>query len=265
MNTDNIIQFKNVSMQFQVSDGVVDILKDVSFSVQRNSFTVIFGPSGSGKSTILNILLGLLEPTKGSVTVAGKNLYDMSQNELAQFRGQNYGLVSQTITWVTSLSVLENIALPLYLKGMSTGKAHVQARESLEKVGMTQYADYFPTVLSIGQQQRIAMARATVETPMLLVADEPTGNLDSRNGDMIMKHITSFKNHDAATIILVTHNPEYLSLSDNRLFIKDGALSVNDGGYQLHDNHEELSASVPLNKVAIKKPVSEPVPKAVKK
>jgi ABC-type lipoprotein export system ATPase subunit len=254
MDTQDFIQVKNVSMQFEVSDGIVDVLKDVNFSVKKNSFTVLFGPSGSGKTTILNILLGLLPPTTGTVTVAGHRLYDMNQNERAHFRGENYGLVSQTITWVTSLNVVENIALPLYLKGVDSDTAHKQALESLERVGLTQYASYHPSVLSIGQQQRIGMARATVEAPMLLIADEPTGNLDSRNGDMIMRLITSFKNHQDATIILVTHNPDYLSLSDHRLFIKDGTLSVNEGGFSIEENHAELSASIPQSKLKVATP-----------
>jgi putative ABC transport system ATP-binding protein len=232
MNSNSLIQFKGVTKEFIAQDGAVTVLRDVNFAVEKNSFTIIYGPSGSGKTTILNMLLGLLPPTKGRVTVAGKDLYTMNQNERAKFRARHYGVVSQTNNWVSSLSVVENVALPLYLQGADQKLAGKRAMESLEKVGLERYAGYRPTLLSTGQQQRISMARATVQTPMLLIADEPTGNLDTLNGDLIMKLITSLKNHQNVTIVLVTHNLDYLTLSDHRLFIKDGVLTEDEGGYQ---------------------------------
>ena len=232
MDSNALIQFRGVTKDFIAQDGAVTVLRNVNFVVGKNSFTIIYGPSGSGKTTILNMLLGLLPPTQGEVRVAGNNLYNLSQNDRAKFRAKHYGVVSQTNNWVASLSVLENVALPLYLQGLDRRAATKQALESLERVGLDKYASYRPTVLSTGQQQRISMARATVQTPMLLIADEPTGNLDTVNGDMIMKLITGLKNHDNVTIVLVTHNLDYLTLSDHRLFIRDGVLKEDEGGYQ---------------------------------
>ncbi len=207
------------------------VLKDVNFEIASNSFSIIYGPSGSGKTTVLNMLLGLLPPSQGKVLVGGTDIYQLSVDERAKFRAKHFGMVTQTNNWITSLTVLENIALPLYLAGGNHEASVEQAMASLKRVGLDVYAHYRPSVLSIGQQQRISMARATIVTPELLVADEPTGNLDSKNGDMIMQLMTSFKNHNESTIVLVTHNLEYLPLSDHRLFIKDGVVTEDTGGY----------------------------------
>ncbi len=236
MERNAIIRFKGVSREFIAADGAVRVLNDVDFAVERNSFTVIFGPSGSGKTTILNIILGLLPPTSGTVLVNGQNLYALNQDERANFRAGHYGMVSQTNSWINSLSVVENIAMPLYYRGYSHAEAMKQAIISLNRVEMGKYANYNPTVLSVGQQQRIQMARATVDTPMILVADEPTGSLDSKTGDQIMQLITSFKNHGDTTVILVTHNADYISLSDHRIFIRDGELVDDEGGYHGGEN-----------------------------
>lgn len=245
MDRNALIQFRGVTKDFIAQDGAVTVLRDVNFAVEKNSFTIIYGPSGSGKTTILNMLLGLLPPTKGTVIVGGKDLYSLSQNDRAKFRAQHYGVVSQTNNWISSLSVLENVALPLYLQGVDQKNATKRALESLERVGLEAYARYRPTVLSTGQQQRISMARATVQTPMLLIADEPTGNLDTANGDLIMKLITNLKNHQDVTIVLVTHNMDYLTLSDHRLFIRDGVLKEDAGGYQSDEEKKTaLVASV---------------------
>ncbi len=240
MERNTIIRFKGVSREFIAADGAVRVLNDVDFAVERNSFTVIFGPSGSGKTTILNIILGLLPPTSGTVLVNGQNLYALSQDERANFRAGHYGMVSQTNSWINSLSVVENIAMPLYYRGYSHAEAMKQAIISLNRVDMGKYANYRPTVLSVGQQQRIQMARATVDTPMILVADEPTGSLDSKTGDQIMQLITSFKNHGDTTVILVTHNADYISLSDHRIFIRDGELVDDEGGYHGGENPDRV-------------------------
>lgn len=226
-----VIEFKDVSMQYQIGEHLETVLHDVSFKVQANNFSILFGPSGSGKTTILNMLLGFLPPSTGKVLIDGVNLYDLTPNDRAKFRSANFGIVYQTNNWVNSLSVAENVALPLYLSGASKDAALKKAKDSLERVDMLRYAKYRPSVLSTGQQQRVSMARATVETPLIMVADEPTGNLDSKNGDAILQLITSYKNHDDATILLVTHNLEYLPLSDHRLNIKDGVVTEEEGVY----------------------------------
>ncbi len=252
--TDNsvLVKFQGVSKEYVTQEGNVKVLKDVNFEIRKNTFTILFGPSGSGKTTILNMILGLLVPTSGVVQVNGQGLYQMNQNDRAKFRARNFGTVYQTNNWVSSLDVIENIALPLYLSGMSRPDAHKEAMDSLKRVDLEKYAKYRPQVLSVGQQQRISMARATVGVPLLLVADEPTGNLDSKNGDMIMSLITSFKNEHNSTIVLVTHNSEYLPLSDHRLFISDGVVTEDEGGYRgdVSDKFNSVAAMMKLGNAA---------------
>lgn len=226
-----LIEFKNVVKAFDTQSGQVVVLNDLNFSIERNSFTIIYGPSGSGKTTILNILLGLLPPTSGKVLVDGVDLYDLDNDQRALFRAKHFGTVAQTDKWVGSLSAIENVSLPLLLSGSSYKEAIKRASDSIDKIGLSDFKHYRPDVMSIGQQQRMSLARATVETPMLLIADEPTGSLDSQNGDMIMNIITKYKNEHNSTIILVTHNMEYLSLSDNRIVIKDGKIEQSSGGF----------------------------------
>lgn len=228
---DNLIEFRNVSKEFTSKGGVARVLNDLSFTIKRNSFTIIYGPSGSGKSTILNIILGLLKPTSGQVIVNGISLYDLDNNQRALFRAVHYGTISQNNNWVNSLNTLENIAMPLFLKGYKYHDGIEKAKYSLDKIGLASFGNYPPSVMSVGQQQRASVARATVETPMLIIADEPTGSLDSKNGDLIMKIITKYKNEHNSTIILVTHNMDYLALSDHRIFLKDGNIEQYSGGY----------------------------------
>lgn len=232
MDEDVIVKFENVSKQFHLDDGPVEVLHDVNFTVKRGSFTIIYGPSGSGKSTLLNVLTGLEPPTTGSVVVDGQHLYTMNADERAAFRAKRMGMVYQTNYWVNSLSALENVALPLYLTGRTYQEAIGEAKASIGRVGLDKYAEYRPNLLSGGQQQRISMARASIISPMLLIADEPTGNLDSKNGDMIMELVQSFKSDFGSTIILVTHNLDYLPLSDYRLYIKDGVVTEETGSYK---------------------------------
>lgn len=226
-----LIEFKNITKAFDTQTGKVVVLDDLNFSIERNSFTLIYGPSGSGKTTILNILLGLLQPTSGKVLVDGVDLYGLDNNQRALFRAKHFGTVAQVNKWVGSLNALENVSLPLLLSGSSYKEAAKKASDSIDRIGLSDFKNYHPDVMSIGQQQRISLARATVETPMLLVADEPTGSLDSQNGDMIMNIITKYKNEHNSTIILITHNMDYLSLSDNRIFIKDGKVEQSSGGF----------------------------------
>lgn len=226
-----IIEFRGVSKEFTSKGGVTRVLDNLNFVIEKNSFTIIYGPSGSGKTTILNMLLGLLPPTAGKVFSNGVDLYKLDNNQRALFRAQNYGVIGQNNNWVNSLNTLENIALPLFLKGETYSEGIKKAKESLEKIGLQGFSLYHPGVMSVGQQQRVSVARATVETPMFIVADEPTGSLDSKNGDLIMKIITKFKNEHNSTIILVTHNMDYLTLSDHRIFLKDGAIEQYSGGY----------------------------------
>lgn len=247
MDQDKIIEFAKVGMEYVTQEGLAVILKDINFTIHKGSFTILFGPSGSGKTTILNMIMGLLRPTDGKVLISGQNIYDLDQNDRAKFRAKNFGIVYQTNNWISSLDVIDNIAMPLYLTGMDRHSATEEALISLKRVGLDQYKNYQPQVLSIGQQQRISMARATVSIPLLLVADEPTGNLDAKNGDMIMNLITSYRNDHNSTIILVTHNSEYLPLSDHRIYIEDGGVKEELGGFQGDINEKLVNIALAMN------------------
>jgi putative ABC transport system ATP-binding protein len=221
----NLIKVEHLSKQFDLKSGPVEVLRDITFQIPEESFAIIFGPSGSGKSTLLNILCGLEIPTKGRVEIDAQDVYAMNADQRSHFRAQVMGIVHQENYWIKSLNVLENVAMPLYLIGSKKEPSLIVARESLEKVGMAEYANHLPIVLSGGQQQRVSMARALVASPKLILADEPTGNLDSKNGKLITDLLLYFQQKLNRTIVLVTHNIEYLPLGDTHLFIRDGRVT----------------------------------------
>jgi ABC-type lipoprotein export system ATPase subunit len=218
----DLIKVQNVSQSFQVGSETLNVLKTVNFNIADNTFNIIYGPSGSGKSTLLNILTGLQKPTSGLVTFENEDVYSFKPNKLAQFRAHRVGFVYQQNFWVKSLNVIENVSLPLYFLGYDRKKALPLAQLALDRVDMGSYAKKRPLFLSGGEQQRIAMARALVNDPMFIIADEPTGNLDSTNGDKIMSLLQNARDEFKRTIILVTHNMEYLPLADHLIHIEDG-------------------------------------------
>lgn len=220
-----LLRVSNVSRTFTKGNSSVTPLSNVTFSIPEGSFTVIYGPSGSGKSTLLHILMGIDTPTNGTVTYESRDLFQMSKDERAFFRAHTMGIVQQTDHWVKSLSVLDNVALPLVFLGVDREHAYNAARESLKRVGMQDHAGKSPSSLSGGEQQRAAMARALVNNPSYIVADEPTGNLDSKNGDALMKLLRYMNKEFNRTVVLVTHNLEYLTLADQVLLIEDGKLT----------------------------------------
>lgn len=226
-----ILEITNVFKEFVLGETIVPIIKGVSFVVNEGDFVIIFGPSGCGKSTILNMLLGLELPTKGEISFLGKNLYADNEDGRAQLRKQKVGMVYQQSNWVKALNVIENVSFPLTLRGFSAADREKKAWEVLKLVGMEQGAFQTPTELSSGQQQRISLARALISDPVLLVADEPTGNLDSKASEEIMELFRQF-NHQGKTVIMVTHDLEYLSYATKSVNIADGLLV---GEYQAND------------------------------
>jgi ABC-type lipoprotein export system ATPase subunit len=227
----NLIEVKNLNKQFDTKGGSIKVLNDINFSIPNNSFAIIFGPSGSGKTTLLNVLSGLEPPTKGTVEIEGQDFYSVNTDQRALFRAQMMGIVHQVNYWVKSLSVIENVAMPLYLTGVDRTIAQKMAMQNLEIVGMQDFAHVKPLVLSGGQQQRVSMARALVSNPQLILADEPTGNLDSKNGKMILDLLVKCQKELNRTIILVTHNVEYLPLSNMQLYMVDGNLTQSGKGH----------------------------------
>lgn len=214
---------KNMSHTYDLVDGQkLPVLHDISFSIPKGTFTIIFGPSGSGKSTLLNILTGMLKPTEGSLIYRDLDLYSFDAEQVAAFRSSILGRVHQTSYWVKSLTSIENVALPLYFQGYPKHRAHEKAQAALDELGMGEYAKKYPSRLSGGEQQRVAIARALVADPQLIVADEPTGNLDTRNSDMVVNLLQATKNDLHKTVILVTHDLRYLEVADQLLQIQDG-------------------------------------------
>lgn len=219
-----IIKASGIKQDFRIGEETVSVLKQADFDLYNNSFNIIYGQSGSGKSTMLNILTGLQKPSSGNVHFEGENVYELSPNDLAYFRANRIGIVYQQNYWVKSLNVVENVSLPLYFLGHSKAMAAKKALTALERVNMQDYAKKFPVMLSGGEQQRIAVARAIVNDPLFIIADEPTGSLDSASGDMIMNLLHDMQSNEGRTIILVTHNMEYIPYADHLLHVSDGVI-----------------------------------------
>lgn len=223
-----IIKIRNVDKTFALPSGDVHVLHDISLEIQPQSFTIIYGPSGSGKTTLLNTLSCLEKPTNGTVTVVGQQVYDLTSDERAAFRSKELGMVYQSNYWVKSLSVLENVAMPLYVAGWDISMSKKKAFETLKQIHLEEFADYRPVLLSGGQQQRVSLARALVADPMIILADEPTGNLDTKAGDMVMDLLKTVQKDFGRTVVLITHNNDYIPYSEKQIHILDGRIAPND-------------------------------------
>ncbi|CUS92622.1 putative ABC transport system ATP-binding protein [Candidatus Kryptonium thompsonii] len=219
----NLLELKNVTKHYLTGSEVVKALEDVTLEVKYGEFVVIMGPSGSGKSTLLSIIGGLNRPTSGTVVVDGIDIYSLSQEKLADFRREYIGFVFQSFYLIPYLTVLENVMLPLIVTDYTKEQKIAKAKEILERVGLSSKMKRFPDELSGGEQQRVAIARALVNEPLLILADEPTGNLDSLTGIEIMKLFKEL-NDSGKTIIVVTHNPENAKFADRCVYVKDGKL-----------------------------------------
>ncbi len=220
-----IIDVKDLYKSFQVGSTLVPVLKEINLSLYNGDFLIIFGPSGSGKSTLLHTLLGLEPPTKGSLTFLGFNFYKMSPDDRADFRKKHVGIIYQQSYWLKSLNVLDNVSFPLLLNGKSLEEAHSVAMQRLEQVGMQNWATYLPSELSAGMQQKVGLARSLVTNPLIIVADEPTGNLDTKSGTALMDHLQDLNQKHKKTIVMVTHDLEYLKYATRVAEIVDGKIN----------------------------------------
>lgn len=219
-----IISIKDVHKHFLVGEQDVHILKGLSFDICKGDFFMIFGPSGCGKSTLLYTLLGLEPPTSGKVTFFDEDLYgDEDEDRKTEFRRLHIGMVYQQSNWIKALSVLDNVSLPLVLLGKSKQESREMGLKMLGKVGMQDWAQYNPAELSSGQQQKVAVARALVTNPEVIVADEPTGNLDYDSGRDLL-HLLGDLRFMGKTIVMVTHDLEYLQYAKNILQMRDGMI-----------------------------------------
>lgn len=222
--SDNVIlNLHDVFKSFKVGVNMVEIIKGVSFQVKKGEFIVLFGPSGCGKSTVLNILLGLEPPTTGKVIFLNQDLYSLTEDEQAQLRKEEVGMVYQQSNWVRSLNVIDNVCFPLTLRGINRKDREEKGWVALKQVDMDHAAYQISSELSSGQQQRVSLARALISDPSLIVADEPTGNLDSKASSEIMELFKSF-NQKGKTVVLVTHDLEYLSYANRSIHMTDGLI-----------------------------------------
>lgn len=218
-----IIEMQNVRREYSVGDTKIYALRDVSFQIKQGEFVSIMGPSGSGKSTCMNMIGCLDKPSSGTVKIDGKETALMNENELAVLRNKTVGFVFQQYFLLPSMSVLENVMLPLRYAGIPRAQRMQTATEALKKVGLENRMNHRPHELSGGQKQRVAIARATVTCPKIILADEPTGTLDSETGRSVM-HMFREINETGTTVVIVTHDPGIGKSADRCIKILDGLI-----------------------------------------
>jgi putative ABC transport system ATP-binding protein len=228
--TEPFIRMRALTKHYQMGGQVVRALDGIDLDIETHTFTVVMGPSGSGKSTLLYLLGGLDHATSGEIRVAGQRLDQMDENALALFRRRTMGFVFQSFNLIPSMTAVENVSFPMQFAGVAASRRKVQARAILDQVGLGNRADHKPTELSGGQQQRVAIARALVNDPSLILADEPTGNLDTSSGAAIMQ-VLSDLHTSGRTVLVVTHDPRMTRFATHKIFLLDGRI-VSEDQYQ---------------------------------
>ena len=216
------LKINNIYKKFNFRGEDISILNDISFSVRKGEFVAIMGKSGSGKSTLLNIIGGLENPTDGSIIINSRNITQMKNSEKTKFRRKNIGIVYQAYNLLDSLNVRENVALPLLLDKKKVDYSKVD--RLIKEVGLKGKEEYMPYELSGGEKQRVSIARALINNPIILLADEPTGNLDSKNTKQIMKKIKYYNKVHKQTVIMVTHDIDLAKTADRLIILEDGRI-----------------------------------------
>lgn len=223
----SILESNHLCKVYGSGENEIHACDEISISVEDGEFVAIIGTSGSGKSTLLNLLGGLDRPTSGTVTVSGKDIFSMNDEELTIFRRRNIGFVFQNYNLVPILNVYENIVLPIELDGSQVDKEYVD--QIIQTLGLQQKLTAMPNQLSGGQQQRVAIARALASKPAIILADEPTGNLDSKTGMDVISLLKMTSQEFHQTIVMITHNEEIALMADAMIRIEDGRVEVGDG------------------------------------
>jgi putative ABC transport system ATP-binding protein len=216
-----LIQVRGLTKSINTGTHRVDILKGIDLEIPRAQFAAIMGPSGSGKSTLLGLLAGLDSPTSGQILLDGEDITSLGEDQMALLRGRKIGFVFQSYHLIPTLTAEENVLLPMELAGDGQG-GRKRARELLERVGLADRRDHYPVQLSGGEQQRVALARAFALQPPILLADEPTGNLDSATGQVVLDLMLALNREQGTTLVLVTHEESIASCADRRILLRDG-------------------------------------------
>ena len=220
-----ILSAQELSKSYQSNKkNKLEVLKNISVEIEENKISVIVGASGAGKSTLLHLLGGLDRPDIGKVLYEQKNIFDFNNEKLAKFRNENMGFVFQFHHLLPEFTAIENVAIPQMIKGINLKSALSNSKNLLEVVGLSQREEHKPAELSGGEQQRVAVARALANNPKIILADEPTGNLDSANSESIHKLLFELRDNFNKTFVIVTHNPELMKLADVIFEIKDGII-----------------------------------------
>jgi putative ABC transport system ATP-binding protein len=219
---------RDLTKEYRSGDHQLAVLRDVTFDIPTGAFVAIVGPSGSGKTTLLGLLAGLDTPSRGSVLLDGADLTAMSEDERARLRGEKVGFVFQSFQLIPTLTALENVQVPLELQG--DARATARARDALERVGLADRVHHYPTQLSGGEQQRVAIARAFANSPRILFADEPTGNLDGVTGGHIVDLLDALNRESGATVVLVTHDATIAARAGRTIRLRDGVVVSDTNG-----------------------------------
>ena len=217
-----MIRCLDVGKVYQQGENQITALAGISLDIERGSFAVIMGPSGSGKSTLLHLIGGLDRPSSGELLVDNRLIGQMADDQVTLFRRKKIGFVFQFFNLLPTLTALENVALPLVLDGKARAAAEKHAATLLEKVGLESRKDHLPEELSGGEIQRVAMARGLAFDPPILLADEPTGNLDSKSGTAVLTLLRQISKDDGCTVVMVTHSEEAAAFGDRRIYLRDG-------------------------------------------
>ncbi len=215
---------ENLCKAYQIEEVSIDVLKNISLTIKEGQFVAVYGPSGAGKTTLLNLISGIDKPTSGKITVFGQDLAAQNEDALAEYRCNKVGFVFQSYNLVSTLTVAENIAFPREWKRTAAVDIQKRVPELVKTLGLTHRVNHFPAQLSGGEQQRVAFARALANDPPLLLADEPTGNLDTKNGQKIIQILQLLKS-EGKTIVVSTHDAEIMPLADVKLYMDEGKMA----------------------------------------
>jgi putative ABC transport system ATP-binding protein len=222
----SLIELKDIQKTYRIGDSEYPVLKGIDLNIESGEFIALMGPSGSGKSTLLNIVGCLDRPTSGHFNLLGQDVSRTSDDELARLRREDLGFIFQTFNLIGRISVLKNVEVPMMLHGLPRVERKARALKLLEGMNIAHRADFSPPNISGGERQRVAIARALANDPKIIIADEPTGNLDLKNSDEVMKILTNL-NRDGRTIIMVTHNPEITENCSRVIRLRDGRILEN--------------------------------------